>query len=115
MLTNAEVTLYHKGYDSVKRLETWERYNYEKCWWFGSQNASTSKGYSDANNVEVRIPTKENKINIENIAIGDIVVKGNVDKDISTQQDLLEYQVYNITSIKNNSFGNTPHIHLGGK
>ena len=32
-----------------------------------------------------------------------------------TQQDLENYQIYNITSINNNNFGNNQHIHLGGK
>lgn len=115
MLTNAEITIYHKGYDKVKRLETWKRYNYEKCWCFENKSANINEGYSNANSVEIRIPTKENIIDIENIAIGDIIVRDRVEKEITTQQDLLEYQVYNITSIKNNNFGNTPHIHLGGR
>ena len=50
-----------------------------------------------------------------NIAIGDIIVQGTITTDIDTQQDLSSYDIYNITSINNNNFGNNPHIHLGGK
>ena len=34
---------------------------------------------------------------------------------INIQQDLTNEEIYNITSINDNNFGNTPHIHLGGK
>ena len=40
--------------------------------------------------------------------------QGTLETNIETQDDLSSYQIYNITSIKNNTFG-TPHIHLGGK
>ena len=35
--------------------------------------------------------------------------------EINTQQDLVGHEVYNITSINDNEFGNNPHIHIGGK
>ena len=35
--------------------------------------------------------------------------------DIKTQQDLKEYEIYNITSINDNKFGTNPHIHIGGR
>ena len=91
------------------------RYNYNKIWWFGGKGASTNKGYDNANDVQIRIPYNQNEINISNIAIGDIVVKGNLNLDITKQQDLKNYQVYNITSINNNTFGSEPHVHLSGK
>lgn len=113
MITNDELTLYHKGVDG--RFETWTRFNYSKIWWFGGKGASTNKGYENANDVQVRIPYKQNDVDISNIAIGDILVKGRVEIDISKQQDLKGYELYNITSINNNTFGSEPHIHLSGK
>lgn len=121
MITNSSLTVYHKGYDYIKRIETWTRYNYNKVWWFGGKGTSTNAGYENANDVQVRIAYEYydnlyfNDLDISNFEIGDIIVEGNLDFDIETQQDLKNYKVYNITSITNNLFGNNPHIHLSGK
>lgn len=115
MITNSELTVYHKALNQQTRLEEWTRYNYADIWWFGGKGTGIRKGYENANDVEIRIPYDTNQIDIDNFAIGDILVKGNVELDIDTQQDLSEYEVYNITSITNNTFGENPHIHIGGK
>ena len=66
--------------------------------------------------MQVRIPYKQNKnLSIDNVEIGDILVQGNLTVDIDSQQDLSNYTTYNITSINDNQFGNTPHVHLGGQ
>ena len=114
MLTNSSLTVYHKGYDKVKRIETWTRYNYDKVWFFGGKGTSTNKGYENANDVQVRIPYNDD-LNINNFNIGDILVQGTLDININTQKDLSNYLIYNITAINNNTFGNQPHIHLSGK
>ena len=115
MITNASLTHYHKTLDETTRLEKWIRYNYGNVWWFGGEGSSINKGYENANDVDVRIPYDKNNIDISNLAIGDIIIKGTIDTDITTQQDLNNYEVYNITSINDNNFGINPHIHLGGK
>lgn len=115
MITNTSLTIYHKVFNETTRLEEWRRYNYYKVWWFGGKGSSINKGYDNANDVNVRIPYLLNNINIANIQIGDILVKGDIATDITTQQDLVGYEVYNITSINDNDFGNNPHIHIGGK
>ena len=115
MITNASLTHYHKTLDEATRLEKWIRYNYENVWWFAGKGSSINKGYENANDVNARIPYDKNNIDIGNLAIGDIIVKGTLETDITTQQDLKKYEVYNITSINNNNFGINPHIHLGGK
>ena len=115
MITNASLTHYHKTLDETTRLEKWIRYNYENVWWFGGKGSSINKGYENANDVDVRIPYDKNNIDIGNLAIGDIIIKGTLDTDITTQQDLKNYEVYNITSINDNNFGINSHIHLGGK
>ena len=115
MITNASLTHYHKTLDETTRLEKWIRYNYDNVWWFGGKGSSINKGYENANDVDVRIPYDKNNIDISNLAIGDIMIKGTLDTDITTQQDLNSYEVYNITSINDNNFGINPHIHLGGK
>lgn len=115
MIINASLTHYHKTLDETTRLEKWIRYNYENVWWFGGKGSSINKGYENANDVNVRIPYDKNEIDISNLAIGDIIVKGTLDTDITTQQELKNYEVYNITSINDNNFGINRHIHLGGK
>ena len=116
MITNSSVTIYHKsGLDVATRTEVWTRYNYDKVWFFGGKGASINKGYDNANDVDVRLPYYLANLDINNFAIGDIIVQGTLETDITTQQDLKGYQIYNITSINNNDFGNNPHIHLGGK
>jgi hypothetical protein len=115
MITNASLTIYHKEYDETTRLEKWVRFNYKNVWFFGGKGASVNKGYDNANDVDVRIPYMTNNIDVANIQIGDILVKGDLAKDINTQQDLNEFEFYNITSINDNNFGNNPHIHIGGK
>lgn len=114
MITNQSLTVYHKTLDNETRLEKWERSNFKNIWWFGSKGATINQGYSNANEVNVRIPYAENP-DINKIAIGDILVKGNVNFNILTQQDLVGYDVYNVTSINDNNFGNNPHLHIRGK
>lgn len=115
MVTNSSLTIYHKILDKNTRLEKWIRYNYDKVWWFGGKGASINKGYDNANNVDIRIPYSQNTIDISNIKIGDILVKGKLTTDITTQQDLSSYDVYNVTSIVDNKFGKNSHVHIGGK
>lgn len=113
MITNSSLTIYHKSIEN--HLEKWTRYNYDKVWFFGGKGASINKGYDNANDVEIRIPYNQNEIDVSHIAIGDIIVQGTLNFDITSQQVLNGYQIYNITSINNNNFGLNPHIHLGGK
>ena len=117
MITNSSVTIYHmSGQDLATHDEKWVRYNYSKVWFFGGKGASLDKGYDNANDVQMRIPyNQNNNLNIENFAIGDIIVQGTLDIDITSQEDLSSYLIYNITSIKNNNFGINQHIHIGGK
>lgn len=116
MITNSSLTVYHKGFNENTRLETWTRYNYKNTWFFGGKGAGIDKGYDNANDVQIRIPYGQNEgLDIGNFAIGDIVVQGTLETDIKTQSDLSDYMIYNITSIKNNNFGNNQHIHIGGR
>lgn len=115
MITNSSLTIYHKTFDKINKLEKWKRYNYDNVWFFGGKGASINKGYDNANDVEIRIPYNQNDIDIDNISIGDILVQGTLTTDIQTQSDLSKLQIYNITSIKDNNFGNNQHVHIGGK
>ena len=113
MITNSSVTIYH--HSVVNHDDKWTRHNYANAWFFGGKGAGINKGYDNANDVEIRLPYSKNTLDVNNFAIGDIIVKGTLTDDIETQQDLSNYEVYNITSISNNTFGNNQHIHIGGK
>lgn len=116
MINNSAVTIYHKLFNEVTRLEEWQRFNYDNAWFFGGKGAGINKGYDNANDVNVRIAYEQNEVDFDNFSIGDIIVKGHIDTNITRQQDLSnEYEIYNITSLNNNNFGGTPHIHIGGK
>jgi len=117
MICNSSLTVYHRdGLDVATHLEKWTRHNYSKVWFFGGKGARINKGYDNANDVQVRIPYDQNSgLDINDFAIGDILVQGTLDINIETQQDLEDYLIYNITSINNNNFGDNQHIHLGGK
>lgn len=113
MLVNSSLTVYHKVEDN--RDYKWVRYNYEKVWWFGGKGSSTNKGYDNANDVQIRIPYELNpKLDYNNFGIGDILVRGTLESDITSEEDI-QGEYYNITSLTNNIFGNNQHIHIGGK
>lgn len=112
MITNSSLTIYHLN----EETQVYTRYNYSKVWFFGGKGASINKGYDNANDVEIRLPYSENdNLDINNFSVGDIIVQGTLTNDITTQSELSNYEIYNITSIKNNNFGNSQHIHIGGK
>lgn len=114
MICNSSLTVYKHGFDKDK-LDTWTRFNYKNVWFDNNQNSNTNKGYQNSNQVTIRIPYGQNdNLNFENFSIGDIVVQGTLFKDITTQAELKDYQIYNITFKKNNTYGMNPHIHIGG-
>ena len=117
MITNSSLTIYHNsGLDSTTRTIKWIRYNYDKVWFFSNQSSNMNKGYDEMNNVQIRIPyDQNNNLSIDNFAIGDIIVQGKIETEITKQQDLSDNLIYNITSITNNNFGDNQHIHLGGR
>ena len=115
MLVNSSLTVYHKveiGHDYK-----WVRYFYESIWWFGGKGASLNKGYENANDVQIRIPYDLNpNLDYNNFGIGDILVQGEYENIVS-ENDLKDLNIpyYNITSLNNNVFGNSKHIHVSGK
>ena len=113
MITNTEITIFHKGIDKTTRLETWTRYYYPDCWCFDVNGSMIRDGYEVNNSIDVRIPYETNEnLNLDNFSIGDIICKGNIQKTITSQSELSE--AYNITSITNSTYGNNKHIHLRG-
>lgn len=113
MITNTDITVFHKGIDETTKLETWTRYYYPNAWVFNVKSSIVRDGYQFNNRIGIRIPYETNKkLFIDNFSIGDIVCKGNIQKSIESQSDV--NGAYNITSITDNTFGENPHIHLEG-
>lgn len=112
MITNTSITLYHrvKGRNPNERFI---RVNFDNVWTFGGHGASLNKGLTDMNNLSVRIPYAQNDIDVSLIKQGDLIVIGSSDIDIQAESDLNDYYV--LTSINDNQFGDTPHVHLGAK
>lgn len=114
MVSNSNITIYHKVLDEETKIEKWIRYNYNNVWCFKSRNANVDKGYNNADRIEVRI-SYELSPNIQDFARGDIIIVDDLQLDITRQQDLDGFEIYNIISIKNNTFGSRPHIHISGE
>ena len=113
MITNTDITVYHKGIDETTRLETWTRFYYPNCWMFAQKGSIVRDGYKFNNRIGVRIPYEANEnLNIDNFEIGDIVCKGKGQNTIQSQSDVPG--AFNITSKTDNIIGNNPHIHLEG-
>ena len=55
MITNSDVTYYHKTLDENK-LAKWNKYVLEDVWAFGGKGSSINKGYVNANDIDVRVP-----------------------------------------------------------
>ena len=117
MTTNTGITLYHKVYDKTTRLDKWIRYSIEKVMWQGGKGAGINKGYEKANDISIYIPyNSNNNLSKIPISIGDIVVKGIIDTNITKQSDLKDDN-YNITTLINNNYGSydMQHIQIGAK
>ena len=116
MITNNIITYYHKVFNKTTKLDEWQRIIFNNVWVFINKGSNINKGYENSNNIDVRIPMEEIKdSSIFNIfSIGDIIAIG-IQPSINEQNDLQGKDFYNITNINTNSFGNNPHIHLGGK
>ena len=112
MITNNSIT-YYKKYLDENKLTKWQRFYFSGVWLFGGKGSSINRGYENANDVDVRIPI-EYVENTSIFKIGDIIAVGK-QPTIERQSELDGKEFYNVTSVKVNSFGNDPHIHLGGK
>lgn len=115
MITNSSLTIYHKYFDKVSKVDKWKRQEIKNVWWYGGKGANYNKGLENANEVKIRIPKDINDLSDLEVEIGDILVKDIIDKEISMQSDLKDYETYNIVSIIDNDFGLNKHFHIEGK
>lgn len=114
MLANADITIYHKKYDPIARLDKWHSTQYQSVNWYGKQAATVGdSGLNTADSYLVRIPTTE----FIEIKSGDIVVKGLVNDIITGPSSLKAYTRFVVTSVGDNRRGteDTQHWRIEGK
>ena len=114
MLTNADITIYHKTYDQATRLDRWNSTQYFQVNWYGKRAVSVGDtGLNTADSYIVRIPTDQ-AVTVEN---GDIVVKGLVVDSITGPAQLKTYHTFVVTAVRDNRRGSPAmrHWRIEGK
>ena len=115
MITRGTITIYHISLNATTKLEEYTRYVYTNCWYFIKENSSISSGIDESNEIDIRIPYETNEnADISHFSKGDIIYIGTGAENITSQTELGN-DIYRITMLNNNNFGNNQHIHLGGK
>lgn len=115
MITRGIITIYHITQNALTKLEEYTRYEYTDCWYFISEDGIINKGIKDANSINVRIPYKTNEnADISHFNKGDIIYIGEGPKGVNSQTELGK-DIFKITLLNDNNFGNNKHIHIGGK
>ena len=90
MITNTDLTIYHREYDPKMRVDVWTR--------FYVSDITT-----------IRIP------DISKVVVkDDYIVKGACSVEMQTVKDLKETDYVKVTSANYNRFGNNPHIKVVG-
>ena len=110
MLTNTDITIYNREYDSESGFDTWKRVYVPEAWWYKNEKASiTTDGLKQADVYTIRIPDTSVVLKKD-----DYIVKGNCDVAMETVKDLGGLEKTRITSVNYNTFGGNPHIKAVG-
>lgn len=110
MLTNTDITIYSRQYNSETRLDVWSKMYIPVAWWFKNEKASiTTDGLKKADVYTVRIPDISVSLQKD-----DYIVKGKSDIEMQTVKDLESVEKTRVTSVNYNAFGSNPHIKVGG-
>lgn len=57
MITNTDVTVYNRAYDSESKTDKWTRAYVPDAWWFKSEQSSiTAEGRKNQDVITIRIP-----------------------------------------------------------
>lgn len=110
MLTNTDITIYNRKYDTQSRLDTWTRVYVPEAWWFKNEKSSiTTDGLKQADVFTIRIPDTSIVLKKD-----DYIVKGKCDVQMKTVKDLDGLEKARISSVNYNTFGDSPHIKAVG-
>lgn len=110
MLTNTDITIYNRQYDSRSRLDIWVRVYVPEAWWYKNEKSSiTTEGLKQADAYTIRIPDTDVVLKKD-----DYIVKGKCDVEMQTVKDLDGLERTKITSVNYNTFGGNSHIKAVG-
>lgn len=110
MLTNTDITIYHREYDSSAGFDTWKRVYVSEAWWYKNEKSSiTTDGLKQADVYTIRIPDTSIVLKKD-----DYIVRGNCHVEMETVKDLEGLEKTRITSVNCNTFGGNPHIKAVG-
>ena len=114
MLTNADITIYHKRYNPETRLDEWQAAQSPGVNWYGRQSVTVGdSGLNTADSYIVRIPTTE----LIEVCNDDVVVKGLVNDVVASPSSLKAYRHFVVTSVSDNRRGtqSMQHWRIEGK
>ena len=84
MITNTDVTVYNRAYDSESKTDKWTRAYVPDAWWFKSEQSSiTAEGRKNQDVITIRIPDISVSVKKD-----DYIVKGMCDIAPQTVKDL---------------------------
>lgn len=110
MITNTDITIYSREYNTDTRQDDWNRTYVSAAWWFKDEKASiTTDGLKKADIYTVRIP--DTSISLKK---DDYIVKGDCHVDMRTVKDLEGLEKTRVTSVNHDTFGSNPHVKAGG-
>lgn len=110
MISNTDITVYHREYDPKSRLDIWVRRYIPEVWWYKVEKSTvTTDGLKQADVITIRIP--DTSVVIEK---DDYIVKGECFVKMQTVKNLNGTDYAKVTSANYNQFGNNPHIKVVG-
>lgn len=105
MLTNADMTLYHKTLDPATRRDVWTRTQYQGVNWYAQTASSVlADGLKQADTLTVQIPETAAPDGFPG-ALGDIVVKGLIDDEITGPGQLKHHGYFTVTAVRDCRYG----------
>lgn len=110
MITNTDITVFSRVYDSKTRTDKWTRVYVPEVWWFKSEQSSiTAEGRKNQDVITIRIPDTSASVKKD-----DYIVKGACNINMQTVKDLDGFEKVRVTSANYNTFGGNPHIKVVG-
>lgn len=108
MLTNADVTVYHRV--RIPSGDKWERKYLPAVWWHKNIIAGiTTNGLKTANGLTNVLTVRIPDITVE-VKTGDYIVEGACEINMETVNDLKDLEYFCVTGAFYNRFGSNPHI-----
>lgn len=105
MLTNADMTLYHKVHNVETGLDTWVRSMYFCVNWYAQRAVSTgADGLNTADILTVQIPETSAPSGFP-AAVGDILVKGCGPDSLVNLSQIRGYEHYVVTAVRDCRYG----------